>query len=205
MTNPSNVPDSDPLVRLEQELSRVSDALRRTERSLGGFQWALSLLVIGGIAAVVLVRKGVIDLKQVFNLPAITSKVESKGFDFYNRYGKRVMFLEDDKFGLPRLVAFDDEVHPRLGITMAPDKDGGATEIVLIDGQAIRAQYRLGNSGEAMVRLFGDQKKGEILMQVTRDGRPSLTMTDASGKVLFHAPEGTPIPAQPTNPSSMRR
>lgn len=205
MTSPSNVPDSDPLVRLEQELARVSAALKRTERSLGGFQWALALLVIGGVAAVILVRKGVLDLKQVLNQPAIAAKVESKGFDFYNRYGKRVMFLEDDKFGSPRLVVFDDEVRPRAGVTLSPAKEGGATEIVLIDGQAIRAQYRLVNDGEAMVRLFGKDKKGEILMQVTRDGRPSLTMTDASGKVLFHAPEETPIPVPPTNSSSTRR
>lgn len=205
MTSPSNVPDSDPLVRLEQELARVSAALKRTERSLGGFQWALALLVIGGVAAVILVRKGVLDLKQVLNQPAIAAKVESKGFDFYNRYGKRVMFLEDDKFGLPRLVVFDDEVHPRLGITLSPGKDGGATEIVLIDGQAIRAQYRLGENSEAMIRLFGEQKKGEVLLQVTRDGKPSLTMTDASGKVLFHAPEGIPIPAQSTNSTNTRR
>jgi hypothetical protein len=205
MSNPSSVPDSDPIVRLERELSRVSDALKRTERSLGGFQWAFALLVIGGVAAVILMRNGVIDLKQVLNQPAIAAKVESKGFDFYNRFGKRVMFLEDDKFGLPRLVAFDDEVHPRLGITLSPGKDGGATEIVLIDGQAIRAQYRLGNGGEAMVRLFGNQKKGEILMQVTRDGRPSLTMTDASGKILFHAPENVSDPDVSVKSSNSRR
>src|SRR4051812_44292828 len=99
MTSPSILPDSDPLARLEQDVSRLSDSLKRAERNVGALQWTLSLLIIGGVAAVILVRNGVIDLKQVLNQQAIASKVESKGFDFYNRNGKRVMLVEDDKFG----------------------------------------------------------------------------------------------------------
>jgi len=205
MAEPSSVGDYDRIARLEQELSHVSDVLKRTERSLGGLQWALALLVLGVIAAGILVRNGVIDINQVFNRPAINPKVGSKGFDFFNRNDKRVLLVEDDKFGYPDLIFLDLDLNYKMGITMTPDTEKGAPEIALYGKGGARAQYRLGKNGESLVRLLGEDKKGEILMQVTRDGVPSLTMKDVNGKVLFHAPEGSPIPAGYRQSAESRR
>lgn len=205
MTNPSSVPETDPIVRLEQEVSRLAAELRRTERSLGGFQWALALLVLGGVAAVVLIRNGVIDLKQVLNQPAVALKVESKGFDFFNRSDKRVLLVEDDKFGYPSLVLLDADLRYRMGVTIAPDAPGGAPEVALYDNTGTRAQYRIGKDGEALIQLLGERKKGGIILRTTRDGKPSLTMLDPDGKVLFHQPEGASLPPDPSLPQGGRR
>jgi hypothetical protein len=183
----------------------VNAELSKTQRSLGAVQWILSLLVVAAIAAVVLVRNGTIDPKQVFNQPELASKVQSKGYDFINRNGKRVLLVEDDKFGYPDLIFLDNTLNYRMGITMAPDADGGAPEIALYDSTGTRAQFRTGRENEAFVRLLGQHEKGGILMSVSRDGKPSLTLTDNTGKVLFHVPEGTKPPEDSSQRSEGRR
>lgn len=197
MSQPSPSPAPDREARLEQEVARLAKALKQAERNVGTLQWLFSLLIIAGVAAVILVRNGVIDLKKVFNQAEIPKTVQSKGFDLYNRNGKRVMLAEDDKFGYPSLVFLDVDLNYKMGITITPDTEGGAPEFALYDRTGTRAQYRMGKEGEALIRLLGEQKKGGIVMKVARDGSPSLTMTDASGKVLFHVPEGSPLPVEP--------
>jgi len=203
MTNPSSASDSDRVARLEQELSHLSKALKRTERSLGGFQWALALLVIGGVAAAILVRNGVIDLKRVLNLPAVMDTVESKEFGLYNRDGKRVMIGDYDKFGHPSLAFLDLDLNYRLAIWFYNDVKPGAPGIAFFDKTGTRALFRLGKEGDALFQLMGQEKKGGMVLKVAQDGTPSLTMTDASGKVLFQAPEGS-APAAPAQESSRR-
>ncbi len=201
MSHPSLVPDSDRIARLEQELSRVTTILKRNERSLGGFQWAFALLVLGLIASVILVRNGVIDLKQVLNLTAIPSAVESKEFGLYNREGKRVMIADYDKYGYPSLAFLDLDLNYKMGLKIYSDVSPGAPGIAFYDKTGTRALFRMGTEGESLFQLLGANKKGGVVLKVDPDGSPSLTMTDASGKVLFHAPEGSSLPGKPDEAS----
>ena len=190
MASSSQSGDSDRIARLEQDLTHLSEVLRRTERSLGGFQWALALLVLGLIAAVILIRNGVIDLKQVLNLPTVAKTVESTEFGLYNQHGKRVLIGDYDKYGYPSLAFLDLDLNYRLGIKLYNDVKPGVPGIAFYDKTGTRALFRIGTEGDVYLQLLGENKKGGAVLKVGQDGSPSLTMTDASGKVLFQAPEG---------------
>jgi hypothetical protein len=195
MTNPRNDQAPDRATQLERELDELSKLLKKTQRDLGAVQWTLSLLIIGLFACVFLVRSQIVDPKLVFGSP-MPKTLESKNFGLYNRHGQRVMFAQDDKWGYPNILFFDLKLDCKMGVFVYPE-DGGSAGIAFYDKSGTRADFRMGENGEALVHLMGEKKRGGILMAVARDGTPSLTMTDKSGKVLFQAPTWVTAPPPP--------
>jgi len=202
MTNPQNGPSPDRVGQLEQELGEASKLLRKTQRDLSTLCWVVSFLVIGLIAAIYLMRTEVLDPKLVFG-SAMPKKLESKDFGLYNRHGKRVLFADNDKWGYPNIWFLDLDLNCKMAVYVYP-QDGGSAGIAFYDKSGTRADFRMGESGEAMVHLVGEKKRGGILMSVARDGTPSLTMTDDNGKVLFQAPAGAALPPPPTDDQKRR-
>ncbi|MFO0888348.1 MAG: hypothetical protein U0790_04275 [Isosphaeraceae bacterium] len=195
MPNPQTDLPDDRLAQLEGQLGALSRRLKRTQRELNILWYTLTFLILGAGGVAYLIRSDVLDPRLVFG-SAMPKKLESKDFGLYNRHNQRVVFADNDKWGYPNIFFLDLDLNCKLGVYVYP-QDGGSAGIAFYDRGGTRADFRMGENGEALVHLMGEKKKGGILMAVTRDGSPSLTMTDSSGKVLFQAPEGAKLPPSP--------
>jgi hypothetical protein len=171
----------------EEELERLSAAVRRAEGRIRALQWSfalVALLGLGGTAAG-LYQAGLIPIAGF--APPMPRRVEAREFGFYNRFGDRLILTADDKFGLPQLIFMDLKKEYRLGIKVWPEGDG-TPGMVFYDKSGMRGNFRLDGDGSAVINLVGEHQKGGIVLAVAPDGTPSLKMTDKSGKVLFEAP-----------------
>lgn len=187
MSSPSN----DPIARLEQlerETADLKERLKRTTGEVHLLQWMLVIVVAAAIGVpVYYVQNGKLNTDVLFD-KGVSKSLEAQQIGLHNRDGKRVMFIDYDKLGMPYQLFFD----PRdMNCKLALYTTSGHGELRLFEANHTRAALRMGEAGESRLELLADHekgKKGAIELTMTRDGTPRLTMTDASGKVVFEAP-----------------
>ena len=183
----SQSPVVEPLERLEfleLETKRLAALVKTANHQISFLQLAVLLitagLVGGGYYGITTGKLRVEGLS-----PAVATTLEAKEFGLYNRFGTRVVFDADDKFGQPRVTFLNDNKQLKMRLLVFPDGGGG---VALYDHTGWRGVFRMdGDSGSAL-RLKGEGQKGGIDMKVDRDGTPSLKLTDKAGKVLWEAP-----------------
>ena len=177
---------SDRLDRLEQETARLASRLKTANQQISFLQFALILLVAGlGGGGYYAITTGRLRIEGLS--PAVAKTVEAQEFGFYNRAGTRVMFDADDKFGNPQIIFLDDKKRLRMRLKVWPDGEGSAG-MAFYDHKGWRGEFRLNGEMAATLSLKGEGQQGGIEMAVTRDGMPSMTLTDKSGKILWEAP-----------------
>jgi hypothetical protein len=180
--------EGDRLARLEQEVERLSQMVRK----LGQTAQSLTWLVVGGA---VLCTAGLIALHEMGMLKlegitgAVSKTVESREFGLYNRDGNRVMLCDYDKFGYPNLVFMDLQKHYRMGVKVWPE-GGGTPGLVFYDDTGIRGNLRMDDDNGSVLNLMGANKKGKITLAVSKEGDPTVVVTDKAGKVIFEVPQG---------------
>jgi hypothetical protein len=180
--------EGDRLERLEREVERLSVLVRKSGQSVQSLTW----LVIGGA---VLCTAGLVALHEMNMLKlegitgAVSKTVESREFGLYNRDGNRVMLCDYDKFGYPNLVFMDLQKHYRMGVKVWPE-GGGTPGLVFYDSTGIRGNLRMDENNGSVLNLMGADKKGKIMLAVSKDGDPTVVVTDRSGKVIFEVPQG---------------
>jgi hypothetical protein len=174
------------LERLEQETTHLATKLKQASTQISMLQLALLLVLtalVGG--GYYLITTGRLRIDGVS--PDVATKVETKDFGFYNRFGTRVMFEADNKFGMPQMVFLDANKRLRMRLMVFPDADGTGG-VVVYDDRSWRGVLRMDGKDNSVLNLVGKDMKGGISMMVAPDGTPSLKMTDKAGKVLFQAP-----------------
>jgi hypothetical protein len=178
------------LERLEQETQHLAARLKQASVQISILQLALLLgmtaLVGGGYY---LITTGRLRIEGIS--PGVAQRVETRDFGFYNRFGTRVMFEADNKFGQPQIVFLDANKRLRMRLMVFPDGDGTGG-VVVYDSRSWRGVLRMDGADNAVLNLVGKDLKGGISMMVTPDGTPSLKMTDKTGKVLFEVPKASP-------------
>jgi len=189
---------------LEQETKYLAKKLKQASAQISLLQIALLLsttaLVGGGYY---LITTGKLRIDGVS--PDVAKKVETKDFGFYNRFGTRVMFEADNKFGQPQMVFFDANKRLRMRLMVFPDGDGTGG-VVVYDNRSWRGVLRMDGDDNSVLNLVGKDMKGGISMMVRPDGTPSLKMTDKAGKVLFQVPEASEGDSKAVaNPTPARR
>lgn len=200
----SLLPADERLELLEQETKHLAKKLKQASAQISFLQLVLLLsttaLVGGGYY---LITTGKLRIDGVS--PDVAKKVETKDFGFYNRFGTRVMFEADNKFGQPQMVFFDANKRLRMRLMVFPDGDGTGG-VVVYDNRSWRGVLRMDGDDNSVLNLVGKDMKGGISMMVRPDGTPSLKMTDKTGKVLFQVPDGSEdVSKAVANPTPARR
>lgn len=182
-------PSLDPaerLDRLEQETKRLASQLKTANQQISVLQMVVLLItagvVGGGYYAITTGRLKVEGLS-----PAVAKTVEASEFGLYNRFGTRVVFDTDDRFGQPRVTFLDDKKRLRMRLMVLPD-GGGTGAVAFYDHTGWRGMFRMEEDMASSLKLVGERQKGGIEMTVARDGTPHLKLTDQTGKVLWEAP-----------------
>ena len=186
MSQSPSVESADRLDRLEQETKRLASLLKTANQQISFLQMAVLLItaaVVGG--GYYATTTGKLRIEGLS--PAVAKTVEAKEFGLYNRFGTRVVFDTDDKFGQPRVTFLDEKKRLRMRLLVFPD-GGGTGGVALYDHTGWRGVFRMDGDMGSALRLKGEGQKGGIDMTVDRDGVPSLKLTDKSGKVLWEAP-----------------
>jgi len=180
------VESADRIGQLEEETKRLAAMLKTASTQISVLQMILLLAAMGLFGGgYYLITTGKLRVEGFS--PAVASTVEAKEFGLYNRFGTRVVFDGDDKFGQPRVTFLDDKKRLRMRLLVYPDGDGTGG-VALYDHTGWRGVFRMDGDMASAVRLKGEGQKGGIDMRVDRDGTPSLTLTDKTGKVLWEAP-----------------
>ena len=186
MSQSPSVESADRLDRLEQETKRLASLLKTANQQISFLQIAVLLMtaaVVGG--GYYATTTGKLRIEGLS--PAVAKTVEAKEFGLYNRFGTRVVFDGDDKFGQPRVTFLDEKKRLRMRLLVFPD-GGGTGGVAFYDHTGWRGVFRMDGDMGSALRLKGEGQKGGIDMTVDRDGMPSLKLTDKSGKVLWEAP-----------------
>jgi hypothetical protein len=172
--------------RLEQEAKHLASRLKAANRQISFLQVA-TLLLFGALAGggYYAVTSGKLKIDGLS--PPVSKTVESTEFGLYNRFGTRVVFDTDDRFGQPRVTFLDDKKRLRMRLMVLPD-GGGTGAIAFYDHTGWRGMLRMEEDMSASLKLVGEGQKGGIAMTVDRDGSPRLKLTDKAGKVLWEAP-----------------
>lgn len=174
------------LERLEQETERLASLLKAANHQISFLQVALLLITAGAVGGgYYAITTGKLRIEGLS--AAVAKTVEAKEFGLYNRFGTRVVFDTDDKFGQPRVTFLDDKKRLRMRLLVFPD-GGGTGGVAVYDHTGWRGVFRMDGDMGSALRLRGEGQKGGIDMTVDRDGTPSLKLTDKSGKVLWEAP-----------------
>ncbi len=141
---------------LEQEVERLSAAVRKADARIHVLQWTLALVVLLGLAgaAAGLYQAGLIPIEGF--TPPMARRVEAREFGFYNRFGQRLVLTADDKFGLPELIFMDRKLDYRMGIRVWPE--GGDTPGMVLYDKMGRGDARHFPHGRG--RLDGAQPGG---------------------------------------------
>ena len=186
MSQSPSVESADRLDRLEQETKRLASLLKTANQQISFLQMAVLLItaaVVGG--GYYATTTGKLRIEGLS--PAVAKTVEAKEFGLYNRFGTRVVFDTDDKFGQPRVTFLDEKKRLRMRLLVFPDggEQGASRYMTTLAGVACFAWMA---TWVRRLRLKGEGQKGGIDMTVDRDGVPSLKLTDKSGKVLWEAP-----------------
>jgi hypothetical protein len=186
MSNSPLVESADRVERLEQETKRLASALKTANTQISFLQVAvlsLAAAVVGG--GYYATQTGKLRIEGLS--PAVAKTVEATEFGLYNRFGTRVVFDTDDKFGQPRVTFLDDKKRLRMRLLVLPD-GGGTGAVALYDHTGWRGMFRMDGDMGASLRLTGESQKGGIDMTVDRNGTPNLKLTNKAGKVLWEAP-----------------
>jgi hypothetical protein len=177
------------LERLEQETTHLASLLKAANHQISFLQIAL-LLITGGLVGggYYAITTGKLRIEGLS--PEVAKTVEAKEFGLYNRFGTRVVFDADDKFGQPRVTFLDNNKQLQMRLLVYPEgPDAAATAgVALYDKTGWRGVFRMDGDMGSALRLKGEGQKGGIDMTVDRDGTPSLKLTDKAGKVLWEAP-----------------
>jgi hypothetical protein len=184
-------PNNDPIARLEQlerESADLKERLKRTTGEVHLLQWMFVAVVAAAIGVpVYYIQNGKINTDVLFD-QGVSKSLEAEEIGLHNRDHKRVMFIDYDRLGMPYQLFFD----PRdMNCKLALYTTNGHGELRLFEANHTRAALRMGEENESRLELLADRKqggKGAIVLTMSRDGTPRLTMTDASGKVVFEAP-----------------
>jgi hypothetical protein len=186
MTQSPVLGPADRLERLEQETKHLASLLKAADRQISFLQMALFLFAAGVVGGgYYWVTTGKLKIEGLS--PTVAQTVEAKEFGLYNRFGTRVVFDTDDKFGQPRVTFLNDKKQLKMRLLVFPDGDGTGG-IALYDYTGWRGVFRMDGDSGSTLRLKGEGQKGGIDMTVGRDGTPSLKLTDKTGKVLWEAP-----------------
>ena len=160
--------------------------LKGANHQIGFLQVALLLIIAGVVGGgYYAVTTGKLRIEGLS--PAVAKTVEANEFGLYNRFGTRVVFDADDRFGQPRVTFLDDTKRLRMRLLVFPD-GGGTGGLASYDHTGWRGVFRMDGDMGSALRLKGEGQKGGIDMTVDRNGTPSLKLTDKTGKVLWEAP-----------------
>ncbi len=165
---------------------RLAARLKQANLQIGLLQLALLVIaasLIGGGYYLITTGKLMVDGLS----PPVAGRVETKDFGFYNQKDTRVIFFDDDKFGMPQFIFLDSQKRLRMRLKVLPENEG-AGGLAFYDPTGWRGEFRMGSDETSALNLVGKGQKGGIAMAVTPDGTPSLKMTDKDGKVLWEAP-----------------
>ncbi len=186
MSNPTEGDPIERLARIEQQSQALAAKLKQANAQIGFLQLMLLLLAAaligGGYYAATTGKLRIEGLS-----PALAPHLETKDLGLYNEKDTRVVFFDDDKFGMPQLIFLDAEKRLRMRLKVFPDGDGSGG-LAVYDDSGWRAVLRMEGDQSATLKLVGKKQKGGIDLTVAPDGTPSLKMTDAAGKVLWQAP-----------------
>ncbi len=186
MSQSAAVASTDRIGLLEEEMKRQAALLKTANNQISFLQMILLLVALGlGGGGYYLITTGKIRVEGFS--PAVASTVEAKEFGLYNRFGTRVVFDSDDRFGQPRVTFLDAEKRLRMRLLVFPDGEGTGG-MALYDDRVWRGVFRMDADMATVLSLRGEDQKGGIDMKVSRDGTPSLRLTDKTGKVLWEAP-----------------
>jgi len=187
---PGSLEEPDRLNRLEITIEKLDGELKHAR---GQINLLRGLIVLGILSAAAvyglpyLVAAGILPASLLVTKPA--AKIESVEFGLYNRPGQRVILADDDKWGNPNLIFFDLQKRYRMDLKIWPE-GGGTPGLSFFDGAGRRGFLRMDEDEGSVLSLFGEGQKGSATLAVTKDGKPSLRLVDASGKVVFEVPEG---------------
>jgi hypothetical protein len=177
---------TDRVARLEQEVGHLAARLKQANGQIGFLQLALlfgAAILIGG--GYYLITTGRLQIEGLSS--TVANRVEAKDFGFYNQKDTRVIFFDDDKFGMPQIIFLDAKKRLRMRLIVFPDGDGSGG-LAFYDSTGWRGVLRMDGEETSVLKLVGKHQKGGIAMAVAPDGTPSLKMTDKDGKVLWQAP-----------------
>jgi hypothetical protein len=174
------------LERLEEETKRLSSMVKTANQQISFLQMVLLLITAGMVGGgYYAITTGKLRIEGLS--PAVAKTVEATEFGLYNRFGTRVVFDADDKFGQPRITFLNDKKQLKMRLLVFPDGDGTGG-VAIYDHTGWRGVFRMDGDMGSALRLKGEGQKGGIDMKVDRDGTPSLQLTDKTGKVLWEAP-----------------
>jgi hypothetical protein len=180
------VESTDRIGQLEEEIKRLAAMVKTASNQISVLQMILLLAAMGlfggGYYLITTDKLRVEGLS-----PGVAPTVEAKEFGLYNRFGTRVVFDSDDRFGQPRVTFLDDKKRLRMRLLVFPDGDGTGG-VALYDDKVWRGVFRMDGDMASVLSLRGEDQKGGIDLKVTRDGTPSLKLTDKTGKVVWEAP-----------------
>jgi hypothetical protein len=189
MSDPAAEDSTERLARLEEETKHLTARLKQASAQISFLQVALLLgaaCVFGGGYYLATTGKLRIDGLS----PAVADRVDAKDFGFYNQKDTRVIFFDDDKFGMPQIIFLDAQKRLRMRLKVFPDGDGSGG-VAFYDETGWRGVFRMEGDETSAFKLVGKKQKGGIDMAVAPDGTPSLKMTNKDGKVLWQAPTKT--------------
>jgi hypothetical protein len=187
MSTPTPTDPAARLERLEQEAAELRKQLKRTTGEVHLLQWLFVIAVAVAVGVpYYFLQSGKVHPEILFD-KAVSKTINSQEFGLYNRDGKRVMFMDYDKFGEPNALFFDTTLNCKMAIKIVP-AGGGTGEIALYDRTGTRALFHMDDNGRARLDLVGQKQKGGVSLTTDEDGNPRLRMTDKTGKVLLELP-----------------
>jgi hypothetical protein len=180
------VESTDRIGHLEEETKRLAAMVKTASTQISVLQMILLLAAMGLLGGgYYLINTGKLRVEGLS--PGVAPTVEAKEFGLYNRFGTRVVFDADDRFGDPRVTFLDDKKRLRMRLMVLPD-GGGTGAVALYDHTGWRGMFRMEEDMSSSLKLVGEGQKGGIDMTVDRDGTPRLQLKDKAGKVLWEAP-----------------
>jgi hypothetical protein len=186
MSDPAVEDSTERLARLEDETKHLAARLKQASVQISFLQIALLLgaaCVFGG--GYYLASTGRLRIEGLS--PPVADRLETKDLGFYNQKDTRVIFFDDDKFGMPQIIFLDAKKRLKMRLKVFPDGEGSGG-VSFYDETGWRGVFRLEGDQTSAIKLVGKKQKGGIAMAVAPDGTPSLKMTDKDGKVLWQAP-----------------
>jgi hypothetical protein len=183
-----------------ERLDLLEERVRRSQNAVHALQAIVLLLLLAAVlipfglyeADILKVDAGTLRVEGL-GISDVATMAKAKEFGLINRAGDRPLLMHTDKFGLPNIILMDKDKNYRLGLTLWPNSKGEAIPtLVYFDRSGMRMNLQLQDDGTAAFNLMGAEKKGGIALAVSRDGTPSMRMTDKAGKILFEAPTARP-------------
>ena len=186
MSDPAVGDSAERLSRLEQQTEELAARLKQASAQISFLQVVIlfGALALGG-GGYHAISTGRLRIEGLS--PALAPRLETKDLGLYNEKDTRVLFFDDDKFGMPQLIFLDAKKRLRVRLKVFPDGDGSGG-LAFYDESGWRGVFRMEGDETATLKLVGKKQKGGIDLTVAPDGTPSLKLTDKDGKVIWQAP-----------------